>query len=339
MFSNEYNINESFRAVKATFCNDATVIEAQDIRSIKVNGKTAIILSGNNTKDENRAGYYTRVYFNWLKSYSTKENITAYAIYYPKEQPLFTNLTINPVLDYKKLAFAIFSPILFNEDKPREIKDIVSTFSDITFIGHSAGGFVMNELMNNLDTMLDDMKFSKSEKETIFSRIVFIGYSPFKLVEKPIKNVIVAPVFDSLGSTKLVFDKMQESKGFKLSNKALKIYDIFTLRSFAPQDYAGAFTEKTDNSDTLYARNENFLIATPNLLYSDEFNEDHNLTGVINFPFKNNNKTIAGDLTSDLLHDTVCYCLEKNRAEFSTKELFTQAIKNAKNFKQPTLEE
>ena len=314
--------NECFGLVKSLIEDNEIKSEQIDTESIDLKRKSIVVLCGNNTKDPMRAGNYTTYCFNWLDNNKDNSKITAYSIFYPKEQPLLVSLKPNPSLDYEGLAKIMFEQLLSQNGATRPLKDISESFGNITFFGHSAGGFVMNELMFHLGLMLKDRKFSDNDINKIYSNIVFVAYSPFTLVDAPINSIYVAPIYDSIGSTKLVYDRMVQVGNMTSSNPKLDIQNICKFRSTSYYNFLKLFEIAMNGEDIVYFSDHNSLIATPNLLFSDGVKEDHNFAGIINYPSKHPYKTKAGELTTEFLKSAVTYTLSTDREKFSTTKLY-----------------
>lgn len=322
---------ESFGLVKTTCSSKSANFTDLKISDFKTKGKTLVVLCGNNTKTPNKAAAYGANCYNWLSGYANKKSVDLYSIYYPIEQPLLNDLTLNHKFDYEDLFNTLFKPILYKKGKLKSAEEIAESLSDITFFGHSIGGHIMNELANSFAKFMKSKNFTKEEMNKVFSSIVFIGYSPFKLVDAPIKSVYIAPLYDSLGSTKLVYDKMQKGGKYLSSNPNIKFDQIYKLREKAHHDYIKEYKKHTSNEPIQLFVNKNNLIITPNLLYFDGIKEDHNLAGVINYKNPSPYKTDAGKLTTELFIKTFLYALTTTRKKFSTKHLYNEAIKQTEN--------
>ena len=327
--------NECFGLVKSLIEDNEIKSEQIDTESIDLKRKSIVVLCGNNTKDPMRAGNYTTYCFNWLDNNKDNSKITAYSIFYPKEQPLLVSLKPNPSLDYEGLAKIMFEQLLSQNGATRPLKDISESFGNITFFGHSAGGFVMNELMFHLGLMLKDRKFSDNDINKIYSNIVFVAYSPFTLVDAPINSIYVAPIYDSIGSTKLVYDKMIQNKNVISSNPKFDVSNICKFRASSYSSFFKLYETAIRDEDTLYFVDDKSLISTPNLLFFDGLKEDHNLAGVINYPKEHPYKTKAGIITTKFLSDVLKYSVSTERNKFSIIDLYNHVVQPS----QPTDEQ
>lgn len=329
IFSENYNIHESFGLIKTTPNNDSPngiKLEELDISEIEYKDKTIVVLCGNNTKSPLKASTYARHCMNWIKHSPIQPYTTIYSVYYPKQQPLYNTLRPNPAFDYDKLAEALFHTILTNSDgNMANINEITEKLSNITFFGHSVGGFVMNEIMNGLGKIMHEQQYSNCDINKAFSSIVFVGYSPYALVQAPINNVIIAPIYDSVGSTKLVYDKMKRNRFTQTSNQDINILHNALLKKTPKEQFLDTYQSLVNNEDVLYFVNKHSLVATPNLLYYDGVKEDHNLAGVINYPAEHPYKTHAGKLTTMLMKDVFNYSLMEDRNNFSLNYLYDLA--------------
>lgn len=327
--------NECFGLVKSKIENNEIKSEEVEIKSIDTRKKSIIVLCGNNTKDPMRAGNYTNYCFNWLDNDKDKSKTTAYSIFYPKEQPLFVSLKPNPNLDYEGLAKILFEQIISQNGSTRPLKDISESIGNVTFFGHSAGGFVMNELMFHLGSMLKKRNFSDKDINEIYSNVVFVAYSPFALVDAPINSIYVAPIYDSVGSTKLVYDKMIQNKNVISSNPKFDVSSICKFRASSYSSFFKLYETAIRDEDTLYFVDDKSLISTPNLLFFDGLKEDHNLAGVIKYSKEHPHKTSAGRLTTKFLSDVLNYSVSTKRDKFSIIDLYNHVVKPS----QPTDEQ
>lgn len=321
---NQSNSTEYFKVVKTNIVNGGIAHDEIDFSSINYNGKTIIVLCGNNTKNPIKAGAYSTHCLYWSKQYEDISNVTSYSIFYPSIQPLSNNLIPNPALDYGFLADNLFDPVLYKNGKVQPVNDVINSFGDITFFGHSVGGFVMNELMEKLTTKLRNEHFSEADIQNVYSHITFISYSPFALVEYPIKAIYIAPVYDSVGSTKLVYNHMTSKDNFIASTPNIDTKHICGFNELTNVDFAQTYNNYTNAEDAIYFRNENTLIAVPNLLYFDGISEDHNLAGVIHYNSECPYKTNAGRIATDFCDTVFKYSIETPRENFSTEQLFNQ---------------
>lgn len=335
LYGEKLDVNDTFHLTKTKYINNELSFEDSSLSQIKFDGKTIVVLCGNKTKSPTGASFYSVHNLYWLNNYADKENVTAYSIYYPSTQPLLNNLITNPTLDYKGLAQSLFNPILFTDGKPRTTEEISQSFGDITFFGHSIGGFVMNELMNNLGDILKSNKFSAKDIEKIYSSIVFVGYSPYELVGAPIKGIYITPLYDSMGSTKLACERIKKRNDFICSRPNFDINEVCRLKYETNPDFIARYNSLSDNANSVYFMNKNTLIATPNLLFDDGITEDHNLAGVLHYAVDKQEKTTAGRITTKFLDTVLTYSFSVPREDFSTKELYVKSVEDA-NLEQET---
>lgn len=325
-YRQNFTVNDFFRLIKSQSEDGQTKSEEINLSSIDLSKKSIVILCGNNTKDPMRAANYTNYCLNWLDDNKTRSGVTAYSIFYPKEQPLLVSLQPNPQLDYGELAKVLFEQIISTNGSPNSIEDISKKLGNITFFGHSAGGFVMNELMFYLGSMLKDKGFSDEDINKLYSMVVFVAYSPYALVDAPINSVYIAPIYDSIGSTKLVYDKMIKNKHVVSSNPKFDISTVCKFRASSYSSFFKLYETAIKNEDALYFIDNKSLIATPNLLFDDGFKEDHNLAGVINYPGEHPHKTKAGKLTTEFLSKVFNYSISTERSKFSVNDLYNQVV-------------
>lgn len=334
LFGEKLDFENYFGLIKANIEKGMIVCENQDIRSLKIDGKTVIVLCGNNTNNDAKAHAYINNIFRWSDTRDTIKDLTTYAIYYPNPQPLNDYLKPNYSFDYEELAKVIFSQVLRKDGNKVPAEEISKTLGNITFFGHSVGGFVMNELMHYLGKMLENEGYLAEEISKIYSNIVFIGYSPFKLVEAPIKNIYIAPIYDSAGSTKLVFDNIIKNNEFVASKQDFDMTSLVGLENELYSEFFKVYSAQNANEETVYFSLKDTLISTPNLLYFDGIKEDHNLAGVRVYNSKRSPKTFAGEITTQFLKDTFEFSLNSNRSEFSTNKLFEYSIGMMEHMKQ-----
>ena len=332
LYGEKLNVDECFGLIKSKYTSTGITHEEADISLLHPEGKSAVILCGNNTKNAKKASAYATYYINWIKEHMGTEDITVYSVYYPHTQPLNNALMVNTRFNYEGLAKILFKQAIYNDGNVRSADEVASSMDDIMFFGHSVGGFVMNQLMNMLGGMLYEQKFSEDDIKNIYSRIVFMGYSPFALVEAPINAIYIAPIYDSVGSTKLAIEKMNECKDFVSSVPKLQISKIYKNIDKPYADFMVKYQKAIDNQDTVYFANANTLIATPNLLFFDGIKEDHNLAGVIKYSYDNTYKTNAGEITTQLIQQTLKYVLSVERQNFSIAQLYNEVVTNEQQY-------
>ncbi len=327
----DLKVADCFGLIKANTVSNEVKCEEHDINKLKIKGKTVIILCGNNTKNSNRASEYANYCLDWLNKLEQRDQVSVYSIYYPKSQPLLNNFTPNLFFDYDGLAEVIFKQVIYKNNEVLSVDEIANNLNDIVFFGHSIGGYVMNELMNKFGAMLEKENFTKTQINKIYSRVAFIGYSPFAVVKAPINNIYITPIYDSLGSLKFALDEVKNKKNVSFSNGQLNIGMICKEASKTPHLFRKAYRTSIDNQDIAYLMHKNTLIATPNLLFADGKKEDHNLAGVIKYQEKNPYKTSAGETTTKLLEYVLKYSLLTERQNFSISELYNNLTKNAQH--------
>lgn len=327
MFYNGENYAEyCFGLVKVKRYSRDIKFAERGIKSLKIKGKTIIVLCGNNTRNPNKAAVYANNCFDWLEDYQDRRDITAYSIFYPNDQPLLNTFEPNPLFDYEGLASILFNQLIYEGGQVLPAEQIADNFNDVMFFGHSIGGYVMNELMENLGKMLERENFDRVEINRIYSRIVFVGYSPFRFVKAPTKNVYITPIYDSVGSLKLSIDEFRNRKSPSYSTNNFDIEKTSTEQTNTPHNFREQYKESIHYKDIAYMKARNLMIATPDLMYDDGFKEDHNLAGVINYQGYNPYKTNAGILATKLMELVFCYCLSVDRKKFSMAELYREAL-------------
>ena len=322
------DINESFGVMKVNISDNNFVETPVSTNDIKFDGKTIVSLCGNDTRTDSRASFYSKCCLSWLGEDVDKEKITTYSIFYPSDQPLNSYFTLDPRFDYDTLAKTIFDQAMTKDGKEQSADEVAKNLSDVVFFGHSIGGFVMNELMYGFGKMMQDRNFSEEEMKKVYGSIVFIAYSPYMLVAAPINHIYITPMYDSMGSTKLVYDRMLQVGNMISSNPNFDIHTLCKFRATSYANFLKLYETAMKNEDTLYFSDHNALIATPNLLFDDGKTEDHNFAGVLNYPFKHPYKTKAGELTTKFMGKAFDYSLLTNREKFSTTELFNQVKNN-----------
>ena len=325
-----YNINKylrnDFGVVKTQFVEqNKLMFERVDTSDIKFDGKSVVILCGNDTRSQSRGEFYAYLCNNWLGDAFYKPDLTMYSIYYPNKQPLF-NEDSHFSLDYETLAKTIFKQAVVKDNKIQSAEEIKKNLSNVVFFGHSAGGFVMNELMNSFGKMLTDLHFSKSDIKNIYSGIVFMAYAPYSLVNAPIKSIYVAPIHDSIGSSKLVYKKLLNSKSIFSSAPSIDIWGENRLTSRTYPNFLRHYEKAMNGKQTVYYASDDSLIATPNLLYFDGKKEDHNFAGAVIYPAHNPHQTDAGRNTAQFLGKALNYCLTTPREKFNTLDLYEKTV-------------
>lgn len=313
--NNDYS---DFDILKVSNSNGVVQEQRVQANEIDLNEKSVIILCGNNTRSLGRAEYYARLCRNWVDKRVQKNNFSTYSIFYPNTQPLFD--TYSFLLDYHKLTTELFNKIIFRDGQILSTNEIKQNLSNITFFGHSAGGYVMNQIMQNLKDLLSNCNFPPDEIDEIYGSIVFLAYSPYSLVKAPIKSVYITPIYDSLGSLKLAYNETKKNN-YKCSHS----FDIDNLKPKTVA-FANNYKKAICNSDVLYFANKNSIIATPNLLYYDGKKEDHNFAGVINYQRQNPNQTQAGKFTTLFMNKAFNYCINTKRENLDMLKLFKRVI-------------
>lgn len=322
------NAEDFFGLVKCNIESNKFIRKELKISDLKIDGKTIIVLSGNNTKNPVKASSYAGCCFAWLEDYSFFDTTNSYCIYYPSSQPLLNSMKPNPAFNYDALADIVFDQILYKNGKVRSVKKITDTLGEVVFFGHSMGGFVMDELMERLEGKLRKENFSEPNIDKVFSSIVFVGYAPYTLVKKPINSVYVTPIYDSVGSIKLVLERFKKNTGVISSEPKLNISSIYKVAQSSQENFIRRYKNAIDDQDIIYFLDKRTLVATPNLMYDDGIKEDHNLAGVINYSTKNLNKTEAGEVATKFMKDVFRYSMSIERKDFSVKDLYFEEIQD-----------
>lgn len=302
--------------------------EEMDASSLTLNGKHIIVLCGNNTREPMRASGYAKNCHNWIKGHEGKEDVVVYSIFYKQKQPLLYNFQPDPEVDYPSLTKTIFEQIL---DKSKSIEDVVKQLSNITFFGHSIGGHVMNELVKNFGKMMKERGFSDSDIAKAYSNMVFIGYSPFALVDAPIKRIYVVPMYDSVGSSKLAYTDLLKNSPILYSNTLFDVQHLYKTKPASYLTFIERYKRALGDAETTYFGGSDYLVAIPNLLYNDGIKEDHNLAGVVDYGAHNPYKTKAGEMTTKFMKDVFTYSVFAPRSEFSIGRLFHSATSQNDN--------
>ena len=328
-YNEKKEINHSFNVLKVNLSGDGFTETLVDPNSIIFDGKTIVSLCGNDTRDPNRAGFYSKCCLSWLGENSPKDKVTAYSVFYPSDQPLKTNFELDTQFDYDALANAIFGQIFTKNENPQTPEEAANNLKDVVFFGHSIGGFVMNELMYGLGKMMAERNFSDDDMRKVYKNIVFIAYSPYTLIAAPINHIYITPMYDSMGSTKLVYDRMVQVGNMRSSNPSFDIHTLCKFRATSYSNFLKLYETAMRGEDTIYFADHNALIATPNILFNNGRIEDHNFAGVLNYPFKHPYKTKAGELTTRFIGQAFDYALTTERDRFSTLQLFDQITNNS----------
>ena len=321
-----YNFNECFGLVKSKKSINDIKHEVHPISSLSIKGKTIIVLCGNNTKNPEKASSYATTCINWLDGCTNQQDVTVYSIFYPKNQPLHTGLILNRTFNYDQLAQTIFEQLFFKNGELLSTAQIMENLGNVTFFGHSIGGHVMNELMYSLEKAMKRFNFTLPEITRIFSSIVFIGYSPFKLVDYPTKNIYIAPLYDSAGSAKLCIDKMKRKRILFSSNPNFNLEEMHNLKADSHFNYIKQIKAYTNNDNIVYLMNNNTIVAIPNLLFDDGKQEDHNLAGVIPRHDSNSYKTHAGEITTNFMSYLLELSVFENRKKLDISNLYDEIL-------------
>ena len=323
-YNEKLSIDATFRLAEITFDKKNGGIQRREVDAssltIDDKKKTAIIFCGNHTKDLNSGYAYASNFLHWIRDYSDIENVVAYSIFY-KRQPLFYNFQPDPSIDYGSLSKAIFEQVL---DGKETAEQVAKSLGNITFFGHSAGGLVMDRITKHFNNMMMDRGFSDNDIANIYRSMVFIGYSPFALVEPPIKKVYIAPMYDTIGSAKLVYTDVLKKKEMACSNSKLHIKELYKGKPLSYLTFIERYKKAVGNADATYFADDYHLVATPNLLFDDGVKEDHNFAGVIDYSIPHPRKTRAGNITTQFMKNVLKYSVSTPRENFSTEQLYNE---------------
>ena len=327
LYNSKRDVNDCFQVVETTIPIQSREIQTKNISDIKIKGKTLICLCGNNTRDPLRAKQYAAYGFRWLTGCKEKEDITAYSVFYPHEQPLFTNLSQNPAFDYNALSEEMFGQIINADGKKQSVEEIIKTFGQTVFFGHSVGGLVMNELMEGLKKLLRENEFSPAEIEKVYKSIVFVAYSPYQVVDAPINAIYIAPVYDSIGSTMRAYAKVMQNGGVCSDAKFIEKKEELLSQEYY-MEFLDVYEHLMGNRLSAYYLGGNTLCATPNLLYGDGAKEDHGMAGIIgDSPFQ----TEAGKTATKFLKECMRYSFSEDRSMYNLGYLYNYALLEMQN--------
>ena len=226
-------------------------------------------LCGNNTKNPANAYFYLKNCYSWLNGSEHQNKTDFYSIFYPRSQPLSNSFVPNMKFNYKKLSKVLFEQLIKENGSVLSVDEISERFNNIIFFGHSMGGYIMNELMLNFKQIMIKEGFTNEDIKKVFSSIMFIGYSPFSLVEEPINRVYITPMFDSFGSTKLAYDELNKNKKFVSTVNKLNVDEIVKLRETSKSSFVKNYRKHINNDATAYLLSDNLLFSTPDLLLDD----------------------------------------------------------------------
>lgn len=338
IFDDNFNIIKSFHATKTQYNLNQLTHEDIDLESIDFSKKSIIILCGNDTRSTMKANNYAKNMFRWIiENPNDINDINVYSLYYPSIQPLNNNLRPNPSFDYSELSRILYNKIFYKNNKLLSTDEIIFNLNNITFFGHSIGGHVMNELMYAFKEFMLNDGFSRADMEKIFSSIVFVGYAPFDFVEAPTNNIYITPLHDSVGSTKLAFDRMKDHNDLTMSNPNIEIDQILNNLDSYHFEFIEKYQSANQNHDILLAKYNKNLAIIPDLLYDDGIKEDHNLAGITFYSSESpyfSYKTKTGKKTTDLLKNIFSYILSTDRQKFSIDEIYNKAniqLQNTQN--------
>jgi len=327
LYDEMYDYTRCFGVTKSKCDTEGTISQEEiDLSKIDISKKCVIILCGNNTKHVDKANLYAKNTLNWLQDYPNRPDVSVYSIYYPRRQPLNNDLRPNTNFNYNELIKTLYKKIFYRDNKLLSVDEIAKNLSNITFFGHSVGGHVMNELMYNFKKLMQHKGFSNEDINKICSSIVFVGYAPFEFVDAPTNNIYITPLHDSVGSTKLAFDRMQDHKDLQLSNPNVDIKKIIDNIGTYHYDFVDIYREATQNDELLLAQYDKSLAIIPELLYYDGIKEDHNLAGVVHYPGENPYKTPTGKRVTRLMGNIFNYILSTNRQNLSVNDIYRQAV-------------
>ena len=323
-YNEKLSIDSTFRLAEVTYDKKTNSIQRRELDASAItiddSKKTAIIFCGNHTKDLNSAYAYGWNFLNWIKSSPSMDQVVAYSIFY-KRQPLFYNFQPDPTMDYGGLSKAIFEQVI---DGKNSAEQVSQSLGNITLFGHSAGGLVVDRITKHFGNMLKERGFSNDDVKTIYDSMVFVGYSPFALVEAPIKKVYIAPMYDTIGSAKLVYTDVLRHNDMVCSNRNLKIKELYKGTPASYLTFIERYKKAVGQADATYFVDNKHLVATPNLLFDDGIREDHNFAGVIDYGTPHPRKTRAGNIATQFMKDVLTYCITTPRKNFSTEQLYNE---------------
>jgi hypothetical protein len=314
-----------FEIVKSKTTNGGELyFEKSRANEINFNNKIVINFCGNDSKSQSRAEFYNRSINTWLNNTSHKKNVTTFSVYYPQVQPLF-NVSPMVSLNYNKFAQELFHNVMFESERMCSVEDMKRKLGNVVFSGHSAGGHVMNELMKSFARILRAHGLSKRDILEVFDSIVFVGYAPYKLIDAPIKSIIVAPLYDSMGSVRQVYRTMA-AKEDVLSSIPPEYMFGTRITARGQYNFVRDYKYRMSGDPFVCYLSKNALMMTPDLLYNDGRCEDHNFIGAIAYDRDNPYQTEAGRLTAKFLINTFDYCFSTDRKEFDLYELYKQTL-------------
>lgn len=325
------SLHESFHIIEAGVYNNTLINrEFTEFDEMNFDGKTLVIFCGNTTKNPMKALSYAGNALNWLSDMPNADKIRVYSIFYPGDQPLFSNFAIDPTFDYRRLSRKIFKKIATKNGQYLSPEQICKNLDNVVFFGHSVGGMIMDSVVDQLQLSLQFNEFSPYEIRKIMSHIVFVGYAPFEVVDRPINAVYITPLYDSLGSPRLALEKMlrKDRGGFVTNNKNVEFAREYAHKIIPYTAYFDKYQALFGNKTVTYLASKKTITAIPNLLFYDGIKEDHNLAGVIEYRSPNPYKTDAGIETTKFMHQALRYCFEKDRQKFDGRELFIIATQN-----------
>lgn len=319
---------ETFKIIKTDLKLGIPQHSSLEPDEVAFTGKSIVCLSGNLTKQFTNALNYTANIYSWLQGYRYQNKISYYTVFYPTEQPLENNMTKNIAMDYRRFSNELLSSVVQSDNKLLTTNEIVKKLSNITFFGHSAGCMVMDELISYFIGFLKTHGYSKNDIDKIISSIVFIGYSPYKFVEAPIKSIYITPLYDSLGSSRSAIKKSKEERDFIFSNREIEKYNKLANSCESHQEFIELYKPLLKKEKVIYFKNKQSMFVLPDLLIDDGVIEDHNLAGVSESPKCVLYKTQAGFDVTHFIHQIFKYSLAKNRKEFDIEEIYNLATNN-----------
>lgn len=329
LYNDHLNKCDSFSVIKTNIKNDKLYHKQINLSDMDLSKRSIIMLCGNDTRDPIKASNYAKHNFNWLKNYHDRDNLTIYSLYYPTIQPLNTDFTLNRFFNYDELSETLINKIFYDNNGILTVEQIIENLSKISFVGHSIGGQVMNELIYAIINNMNKEEFSHFDITKVCKNIVFVGYAPYIFVEAPINGIYITPLHDSVGSTKLAFDKMVKHKNITFSNPAIDLETIQNNIYSYHNDFVNAYRQSTHNENILLAKYKNSMVAIPELMFYNPYNkimEDHNLAGAVHYPAQNPYKTLTGNIITSILDNILTYIVSTKRQNFSISNLYNMTL-------------
>ncbi len=268
----------------------STALEFDDKNEFKISKPTIVIFGGNPTTIESEAGRYARTVDNWLAGFGdiNRSKFDIVSVVYANGSPLENNLFLaGSDYDYNELAETIFLPLIANEQKQKlDVNLALKNLSLVSFFGHSAGAYVMDNIMDKFLRYAIKLGYTDDEIFQMCRQIKFLTFAPYQMVDAPIKSIYITPSFDELNSFYKAIEFMATKDNVSTNNNIdLKKY-MNMLNNHSPRflKYGQKMADSVENDGIMTMfDNKDTLVVTPWKLSKNE-QSDHGLVGIVRGP-------------------------------------------------------